>query len=300
MATRFEAVAAGDASARLLAALDEALDEVELAERRLSRFLPESEVSELNAVASLRPVKVSPGMFDILKVCASVWQASGGLFDVTVGPLVDVWNSCRKAGIIPSEDEVRQALQVVGFHKISADEPGRRVHFTVPGMRLDLGAVGKGYALNLAARTLRDCGVSGGLIHGGTSTVVALDAPGPEPGWKIMIAGPEDHPGTIAVVCLRNQALSVSAVHGRSFRHKGRRLGHVIDPRTGWPVSGALVAAVMAPDALIADALSTALLAMGPEGREKLHSEFPDTAFLCGFEENGSLRVLADSCFRTA
>lgn len=297
MATRFEALALGEPTPRLLAALDEALDEVELAERRLSRFLPESEVSELNAVASTRPVKVSPGMFDILKVCAGVWQTSDGLFDVTVGPLVDVWNTCRKAGATPSEDEVQQALQVVGFSRIQADEPGRRVHFTAPGMRLDLGAVGKGYALNMAARTLLDCGVDRGLIHGGTSTVVALEAPEPESGWKIEIAGPEDYPGTIGVVSLKNQALSVSAVHGRSFMHEGRRLGHVIDPRTGWPVSRALVAAVVAGDALLADALSTALLAMGPEGMEKLHLAFPSVALLCGYEENGSLHVQADSCF---
>ena len=297
MAARFEAVALGDQSPRLLAALDEALDEIELAERRLSRFLPESEVSELNAVASSRPVKVSPGLFDILKVCAGVWQASGGLFDVTVGPLVDVWNTSRKAGVIPSEDQLQQALQVVGFNRIQADELGRRIHFTTQGVRLDLGAVGKGYALNMAARTLLDCGVDCGLIHGGTSTVVALEAPEPESGWKIEIAGPEDYPGTIGMISLKNQALSVSAVHGRSFMHQGRRLGHVIDPRTGRPVSGALVAAVVAGDALLADALSTALLAMGPEGMEKLRAAFPNAEFLCGYEENGTLQVHADSCF---
>jgi thiamine biosynthesis lipoprotein len=152
---------------------------------------------------------------------------------------------------------------------------------------LDLGSIGKGFALEKAAERLRDAGVTSGLLHGGTSTVYALGAPPDSNGWKVAVPKPEFAEQTIAlgatrlnepsgmekflaVVPLKDEALSVSAVWGKSFAADGRVYGHVIDPRKGEPVEGALLAAVVLPSATESDALSTALLILGSAGHERL------------------------------
>jgi thiamine biosynthesis lipoprotein len=137
---------------------------------------------------------------------------------------------------------------------------GRTVRFTRPGVSLDLGAVGKGFALDAASRILRDAGVTCTLVHGGTSSAVAIGAPPGEPGWRIAIRD-EGEPGP--VVLLRDASLSVSAPRGRMIQTSGGRIGHIIDPRTGRPAPAARIAAVIADSATLADAWSTAVLVEG-------------------------------------
>ena len=133
---------------------------------------------------------------------------------------------------------------------------------------IDLGAVGKGYAVDCAIETLREAGVESALLHGGTSTVYGLGAPPGAEGWKIAIAPAPEQSSPQAAIMLRDCALSVSAVWGKSFEADGKRFGHVIDPLTGWPVNNAVQAAVALPSATETDALSTALLVLGLEGHE--------------------------------
>jgi thiamine biosynthesis lipoprotein len=148
------------------------------------------------------------------------------------------------------------------MHLVELDPKNFTISFARPGVMLDLGAIGKGYAIDQAADILREAGVSRALIHGGTSTVYAIGSP-----WKVGIESDKEDP--IAVVDLEDTALSVSAVWGKSFRVGKKTYGHVIDPRTGRPVQRALLAAVILPCATETDALSTALLTLG---RTKLNS----------------------------
>jgi thiamine biosynthesis lipoprotein len=142
---------------------------------------------------------------------------------------------------------------------------------------LDLGAIGKGYALERAADLLREAGIRSALLHGGTSSVVAIGSPPDAEGWPVAIQHPTRPEEILTTASLCDGALSVSAVHGKAFEAEGRLLGHVIDPRTGWPVMGAQLAAVTAASPTDTDALSTALLVLGAGWLPQFRARWPDS-----------------------
>lgn len=278
MATRFELVLHGDTASALRAAGEEALEEIERLEARLSLFLPTSEIAHLNARAASEPVRVTPGLFALLQQAKQLSRETLGAFDITVAPLTRCWGFTAGRGRIPSPEEISQARATVGAHFIELDPNQLTVRFSRPGVMLDLGAIGKGYAIDSAAELLREAGITSALLHGGTSTVYGLGRNPQGESWQVAL----EHPGSriqpaaarqpqpLAVVRLENESVSVSAIWGRSFEVGGRKFGHVIDPRNGHPVSGSVLAAVALPSAVETDALSTALLTAGSQGHDAL------------------------------
>jgi len=155
---------------------------------------------------------------------------------------------------------------------------------------LDLGAIGKGYAIEHAAECLREAGITSALLHGGTSSIYAIGRPTDAEAWKIAIensSAPDEPP--IATITLKDESLSVSAVWGRSFVAEGKQYGHVIDPRTGQPTAAALLSAIILPSATLADALSTALLTLGPPGLKVIADAHPEARGLVLFEDGGKM-----------
>ena len=166
------------------------------------------------------------------------------------------------------------------------------MRFLREGVMLDLGAVGKGYAIEQATQLLREAGVTSALLHGGTSTVSAVGQPAEADAWKIALHHPNpENVQPLGTIPLKDEALSVSAVWGRSFQADGKTFGHVLDPRTGRPVSRALLAAVILPSATETDALSTALLVGGPEEHDSIAALRPEMKTLLVHEVEGDLRV---------
>jgi FAD:protein FMN transferase len=204
-----------------------------------------------------------------LQQCLDLSRACDGAFDVTVGPLVRTWRTAGEAGVAPSTSILAAAQRCVESDLVHLDEDALTVSFGRQGVALDLGAAGKGYAIDLAVDTLREAGVASALIHGGTSSVHAIGAPPDDEGWRICWEGPTGD------VCLRDAALSVSAPHGRTFELGGVSHGHVIDPRTGLPVRRTQAAGVTGPSSLVCDALSTALLVLGVEAVPNFRQQWP-------------------------
>ncbi|HVM49049.1 MAG TPA: FAD:protein FMN transferase [Candidatus Acidoferrum sp.] len=287
MATRFELALHGPNAVALRAAGEEALDEVERLEARLSLFCPGSEIARVNARADREPVRVTPEVFALLQHAKQLHEESGGAFDITIAPLLHCWGFLGGNGHLPEKaDELERARACVGMSLVQLDPTQFTVRFARSGVMLDLGAIGKGYAVERAAEVLREAGVSSALLHGGTSSVQAIGHPPDAECWKIAIerprtgrpsppppdAAPEPSslPTLLAGVPLRDEAMSVSAVWGKGFEADGQFYGHVLDPRTGWPARGAVLAAVVLPSATEADALSTALLTVGVAGHESL------------------------------
>jgi thiamine biosynthesis lipoprotein len=282
MATRFELVLHGEDPVLLRAAGEEALAEIERLEARLSLFRPTSAISHLNAFAAERPVRVEPRLFDLLRHSQRLSVETGGAFDITVAPLMRCWGFMGGTGRMPAPEALAEARAKVGMHLVELDEAGFTVRFARPGVMLDLGAIGKGYALDCAVEILREAGVTSALLHGGTSTVFGLGRPPDGDAWPVAIQKPatsaeiaeaqrtgrDEPPATLAVVKLSDEALSVSAVWGKFFSDAGKTYGHVIDPRVGAPTEHAVLAAVAIPSATESDALSTALLTLGTEGHE--------------------------------
>jgi thiamine biosynthesis lipoprotein len=258
MRTRFELVLEGGDESRLAAAAEDVRAEVEACEDRLSHFRPGSVVSRINASRGSR-VRVDPETFDLLSLAARVHRDSGGAFDPTVGPLMRAWGfrgetDCRDG---------REARPARGMEHLHLDDAGCDVSLDCDANvgQLDLGAIAKGHALDLAATRLAEVGVRRGLLHAGTSSVLAMEAAEGSPGWKVGLAG------VAANVTLRRMGLGVSAPHGRMVAAAGgSSAGHVMDPRTGRPAIGATLAATACVSAAAADAWSTALLVAGEAG----------------------------------
>jgi thiamine biosynthesis lipoprotein len=284
MATRFEIVLHGHDPVALRAAGEEALDEIDRLEAQLSLYRSDSEIAHLNARAARAPVRVTPAMFKLLERARQLSLETAGAFDITVAPLVRCWGFMAGTGKIPQPDELTEARARVGMGLVELNPAELTVRFARDGVMLDLGAIGKGYALGQAAEFIREAGVTSALLHGGTSTVYAIGHPPDQDAWEIAIEQPpprmagrptEMGPSgckadAFAVIPLRDEALSVSAVWGKSFQAEDRTFGHVLDPRTGQPVTGALLAAVVLPSATETDALSTALLVLGKPGLKQL------------------------------
>jgi len=292
-----------------LKAGEEALDEIEALEARLSLFRPSSEIAHLNARAAQGPVRVTPAVFALLQHAQQLHQESGGAFDITIAPLVRCWGFMDGGGHLPQASELAEARACVGMSLVQLDPSALTVCFVRPGVMLDLGAIGKGYAIERAVEVLREAGVTSALLHGGTSSVQALGHPPDAEFWKIAIERPrlgqgcrpvaswgkEPNPaaGLLATVPLREEAMSVSAVWGKCFQAEGRTYGHVLDPRTGQPATGAALAAVVVPSATETDALSTALLTLGQAGHGTIANLRPGMRTLLVSESAGLLQAEA-------
>lgn len=262
MATRFEIVLRGENPIALRAAGDEALDEIERLENQLSLYRSGSDIARVNRDAHEHPVRVTPETFRLLERARDLSRETGGTFDITIAPLVRCWGFMNGTGAMPEQAAVEEARAQIGMQHVELDPGNFTVEFARAGMMLDLGAIGKGYAVDRAAMLLREAGVNSALLHGGTSTSFALGRDANGAPWKVAVTSPERGDGSkpLAVIELENESLSVSAVWGRSFRVGEKTYGHIIDPRTGAPAEGALLAAVVSPCATETDALSTALL----------------------------------------
>ncbi len=273
MATRFELVLYGDDATRLRAAGEEALAEITRLDRQLSAFRPTSDITWINAHAGDGRVAIEPRLFELLQRCRTFSALTDGAFDITIGPLMCAWRFRHDRGSVPDEPTRVAALAAVGWSDLVLEADDRTVTFARPGMSLDLGAAGKGYAIDCAINVLRENGIACALLHGGTSSVHAIGKASDAAPWTIAWRPSERERRTFA---LNDSALSISGVHGKSFLAEGKEYGHVIDPRTGMPTTAASAAAITGPRSLECDALSTALLVLGPMWLPTLHQRFPE------------------------
>jgi len=242
-----------------------ALDEVDRLDRLMSHYRPDSPLSRLNREAARGPVALEPELFDVLAESLRWSRESDGAFDVTVGPLMKAWGFFGDEGRVPGRDELARVLEVVGHRHVLLDAEAFAVRFDRPGVEVDLGGIGKGYALDWAVIVLRSLGVSSALVNLGGSSVYGLGAPPGGKAWDVAIQDPTDPSRTALTVSLRDRALSVSGGYGRSFEKDGVTYAHVLDPRTGRPVQGVLSVAVLSPTATAGDALDNVLYVLGPE-----------------------------------
>ena len=237
-----------------------AIAEVERVEARLSSWRPESEISRLNAAAGGAGLVLSGETRLLLERCLAATRLTSGAFDVTVGPLLQLWKRAEQRGSLPTRQEREAALARVGPRRL-VFESGGRVRLAA-GSSVDLGAVAKGYALDRAREQLPG-GVEAALLNFGRSSTWALGRPPGSEGWRLLVQSPGgDYAGTIT---LRDQALAVSGSFGQVREIRDRRYSHVIDPRDGEPVRGERLVLVVGSDAARAEMLATALVVLGPE-----------------------------------
>ncbi len=263
MGTTATVRACGEDEPALRAAVAEALDEIDRIDGLMSHYRPDSPLSRVNREAARGPVTVEPELFDFLELCLRWSRDSEGAFDVTVGPLMKAWGFFRDEGRRPGERELRAARARVGHRHVALDRARRTVSFDRDGVEIDLGGIGKGYAVDRAVARLRARGVGSALVNLGGTSVYGLGAPPGDVAWSMGIADPASPEREALRVPLRDRALSVSGGYARSFVKDGVTYAHIMDPRTGWPVQGLLSVAVLSDSATDGDALDNVLFVQG-------------------------------------
>jgi thiamine biosynthesis lipoprotein len=253
-------------------------------------------------------VPVEPRLYALLEEAVQISGQTDGAFDITAGPLARLWGFVERSGAMPEQQAIERALEQVGSRHVELDSAAGTVRFSRPGVELNLGGIGKGYALDRCLELLSAAGVHDVLLHGGQSSVLASGAcvePGHPDGWTIGLRNPYRPEQRIAHLHLRDRALATSGSGTQFFEHAGRRYGHILDPRSGWPASGVLSATVVAPRAAQADALSTAFYVLGPARAAAFCAERPEIGFvlLCPGAGHAAVEIhtagLADGQFTT-
>jgi thiamine biosynthesis lipoprotein len=304
MACRFEiTLPANDQSD--IAAANEALDLIDRLEDQMTVFRETSEISYINRNAGSTAVEVEAGLFQLLLLCQELYRATGGAFDITSGPLTRCWGFLKREGRIPEPDELEAARSCVGMHNIILDCGKITVRFSHPGSEINLGSIGKGYALDRVNSLLSSRGVRSALVSGGSSSLIAIGNDGSGDDWAVGIRHPVKKNSRIAKLALRDLAMATSGSAEQYFEKDGKRYGHIIDPRSGVPATGILSVTVIAPSAALADGLATAFFIEGRKLAEDycsthpeifvlvIEEDSPDRPFIIGEHSGCRMEILA-------
>ena len=257
-----------------------AFDRIHVLNGILSDYDPQSELRRLCETAGRgKAVPVSRDLWNVLHRARAVSRQSGGAFDVTVGPLVRLWRRAIRRRIFPSDERLDEARPLVDYRLVRLDEANRSVELLKPGMRLDLGGIAKGYAVDEALAALATAGITRALVDAGGDIRLG-DPPPDKSGWRIGVAplqadGP---PGTL--LSLSRAAIATSGDTWQYVEIDGTRYSHIIDPRSGMALTDHSSVTVIAPDGITADALASAVSVLGPEQGLKLIDATPGTAAL--------------------
>lgn len=281
-------------SEEVLQITEEAFAAVDRLERHISTWIPESDVSWVNQNAAKEPVALKPDVLEILLDARRFYRETDGAFDVTVGPLIDLWGFYKGQGHLPSDEELKKALEKVGLNKVEVDEKAETVHFTHPEMRLDFGGIGKGLALDRAQQVLKKQKVKSAILHAGTSTVVTLGKPPGAAGWTVRVRSPyNDTKAYVDEVQIFDESLSTSSSSEQFMELDGKKYSHIFDPRTGMPVEREVLSATaIAPTGMQSDALSTSFFVMGVDKTRAYCEAHPEVRAILVVLDNGTLKPL--------
>jgi FAD:protein FMN transferase len=257
-------------------AAERAMREIERLDRVLSHFKDDSDLSRLNREASGGFVAVDPSFYDVVSQSIEWSRRTGGTFDITIAPLLRTWKQAYADGRRPSEADVAAAKQCVGSDKIELEAPNR-IHFRSACLAIDLGGIGKGYAVDRAMEVLKADGVTSAMINAGGSSIGAIGAPPGQPGWAVRIAAKVSGSDTLL---LRDMSMSTSQQNPLPFATTAGSFGEILDPRTGAPAEGRTAIAVVTPSGTTAEALTKALLMMPPNDAKALLARLPDVSAL--------------------
>ena len=265
---------------------DRALDLIDALEAQLTVYRDDSELSRLNASADRGPVAVEAGLFDLIARGVALCEQTGGAYDLTAGALSEAWGFVRGPRRVPDPETLAAARARTGSSHLILDHERRTIAFDRPGVTINLGSIGKGYAIDRAVDLIRGhWWPTAALVHGGRSSLYALGSPPGQFGgrWEIALRNPFDPERPLGLIRLRNRGMGTSGDAFQRFESEGRVHGHLLDPRTGAPHVGPASVTVLAPTAAEADALSTAFYLLGPEA---------SASYVQGHPEVGALFVL--------
>jgi thiamine biosynthesis lipoprotein len=273
MGTSIAVEAVGADAATRAAAIEEAYAAFAEVDRLMSNYRDDSELARVNRLAASEPVTVSDPLMAVLEAAQEVSRRSDGAFAVTVGPLVRLWGFHDKRPHLPTPEELARVGPLVGYENLILDRARLTVRFARPGVEIDLGGIAKGFAVELAAGSLKRRGLSGLIDAGGNQYL--LGRPPGKAAWRVGIQHPDQQGKLLGVLEASEGSVSTSGAYATFLVADGRRYGHILDPRTLRPAEAAISVTVVSADATLADALSKVAFVLGPERGLKVVESFP-------------------------
>lgn len=270
--------------------------ELERIDAKLSYYRKDSDISRINRTGYKTPFYTAPETFNLIKRCIGYSDLTEGAFDITIAPAVKKWGFFNREWDIPTKNERLNLIKHIGYRNIKLDDKKRTILFNLKDMSIDLGGVGKGYTVDRIKKLLEDNGIKSALINlGGNIYCIGSNNGNP---WKIGIRDPRDKNKTIFTVKLADMAISTSGDYEKFFFVKGERYCHIIDPRTALPVKGVVAVTIIAPQAELADALSTGVFVMGPIQGLKLIETLPGIECLIIYSNSKGYKSAFSSGFK--
>jgi thiamine biosynthesis lipoprotein len=274
MGTVYEIAAYDDSPAHASLAMDQAFAEIDRLDSVMSNYKPESDLSRLNRSAHFHAQQVPHDLYRVIAESLGYSKASGGKFDITVAPLVDLWKAAIRGDLVPAQEQLDQVRACVGYEKVELIPPDR-VEFHSPCLRMDLGSIGKGYAVDRAVAVLRAKGINNAFIDAGQSTLYGMGAPPGQDAWEVHLRDPSNR--IDPVVRLHENSVSTSEQTASSLLGNAT-VGHIIDPDNGKPLETKYALSIVAKTGTASDALSTTLLLVGPEKGRPIVQALADAA----------------------
>lgn len=266
---------------RLISAV---MAEMHRIDQLMSVYRQDSELSLINATASSHPVKVSSELFDLIEISLEYSNITHGAFDITFASAGQFYDYRTKKK--PDEEQLAHALPAIDYHHVVLDTPGQTVQFTQPGVRIDLGGIAKGYAVDRCITLLQSAGIKNALVSaGGDTRVIGKHWDHP---WVIGIRDPRNHEGIVTRLPLENAAISTSGDYERYFELDGVRYHHILNPGTGKSPHEIHSASIIGANATHTDALSTSVFVLGVNRGLELVNSLPDTEAII-IDANGKM-----------
>jgi thiamine biosynthesis lipoprotein len=256
-----------------------ATKQFEQIEKFFSDKRSDSEISRVNREAFNGSVKLSGEVYQLIKTSITFSELSGGAFDITIGPLVDLWKQAGDANSLPGDEQIKEACSKVGFKKLILDDANSTVRFAVEGMRLDFGGIAKGYAVDLAVEAMKSSGATSGMVDIGGNIRCFGRPPKGKEDWIIGVQNPDltSPQQVIMTLKLDDKSVATSGNYQRFVTVSSKRFSHIIEPRTGKTIEGLSSVTIITERATDADALSTSVTVMGPQAGLKLIEKIPLT-----------------------
>ncbi len=270
--------------------IDAALQQLQTIEALMSYHRDDSEIAILNRSGYEKPLKVSKNTFQVVQKAIEFSSLSDGAFDITVGPLVDLWRKAAEADSVPSDSKLADARAKIGYQKLILDANQMTIKFSVEGMKLDLGGIAKGYGIDKAVEAMQNCGATAGLVDVG-GNIRCFGKPKAKPHWLIGLQDPNETyddfvlpakagiqaSKPLLILKMNDGAVATSGHYRRFVSIKGKKYSHIIDTKTGFSSDKLASVTIIAKDAITADALSTAVIVMGTENGLALIEKIPRT-----------------------
>ncbi|WP_417875699.1 FAD:protein FMN transferase [Winogradskyella sediminis] len=287
MGSRFDITVVANDSTQANKHIDTAVAEILRIEKLISSWDENSQTSEINRNAGIKPVKVDTELFNLIERAIGISKLTDGAFDISYASMDNIWKFDGSMTTMPSEKEITASVEKVGYQNIILDKKKITIYLKLKGMKIGFGAIGKGYAADKAKTLLMSKGVTSGIINAsGDMNTWGQQTNGED--WKVAITNPMDKHKVFALLPITNGAVVTSGNYEKYVNFNGKRYTHIIDPRTGYPSSGIISVTVFAPKAELADALATSVFVMGKEAGLDRINQLPKIECII-IDDNGNI-----------